>query len=102
MNLVKYKEICLQTNVIPRGILEDTIVEVRKNNSEVAIRLHTIIMGRPIPRPTEQNNDRYSDYFEISLTDNEKLAVVESLLHSEIEESWMGSLLDTWKAMNEF
>lgn len=102
MNLENYKSLCQRTDVITRSILEDTIAEVRKSNSEVALRLHTILMGQPIPKPEEQMGQGYMDYFEISLTDNEKLAVVQCLLKSESETaSWHASLLDTWNAMTE-
>jgi hypothetical protein len=85
MNANEYKTKCQQPHVLRRPTLEATARIVAQANTDLAVRLHGIVAGQPIPKPASHTGNAETDFFEVDLSREEAHAVLSILLSAEAD-----------------
>ncbi|MCP3931038.1 MAG: hypothetical protein GY705_18295, partial [Bacteroidetes bacterium] len=113
MNTKKYKEICSLPDVLPIGIVQNTIRILKRENSKETEVLENILLSEAIPFPIKFNGKENDKYYKIILTEEEIENIVEILFDQEAfsvlpdgipteETANYVNLVNIWSELSEY
>ncbi len=83
MDCAEYKKKLSRWNVKRRNIIEDTLALLKGENVELYKKLLPILNDKPIEKPSKHAGGRDSDYFEITLSENDVQKIIDELFNLE-------------------
>ena len=104
----EYRRLCSQPDVTARGDLRATAVRLTDRRPDLAAEVQRLLAGSPVPRPSEHEGSRETDYLWLDISDETIEEIVDELgtLEADLVEtgaphrtvSVAAELLDRWNA----